>query len=623
MQIRAVLLVALGWCATPAWAATIFVDAANPICPGVGTGASPFCKIQDAIAAAVTGDVIQVAPGIYVENLDFLGKGVRVESVAGPATTIIDGGNAGSCVRFVQAEGPDAQLVGFTLQNGDLNVVANIPFVRIGGLGVYMLNASPRIEGNEFGQQGGFTDLFGVGVYAEGGSPQIVGNRFAIGTSAVQGGSIYCTGCQSPLLQGNDITGSDAIEGAGIFLDGCNNPRVLDNQVQHNGSVVPFGGWVSGSGVGLTARGCTDLEIRGNRFADNAGSGEGGAIGIAGSTGVIEDNVLEANFANSGGGGLDIHTSQLVVRHNTLESNAGLLGGAVLVHSGTVTFADNLVLGNSGGLFFGAAIVGLTEVSRCVFSGTVGGAVNGGGESFEDCLIVNNSYGLLDPGSLRRCTVSGNSVGIDVSSGTTIVDSSIVFQNSLEIAQFGGTAMVSDSLVLGGFVGTNVINANPAFVNAAGGDYRLQASSPCIDAGAAADPACGVDVAGLPRRVSGLLTPTARVDMGAHEFSNVVLTVTELAPLSFQVDSSGTAGLSTLLFVGVAPGQVCLPPAGTLLMSVTPTLLVLGWLPLPSSVVVNVPPSAGLPPSIYLQQLALGSAPNTANLSGLAILDLQ
>jgi serine protease len=47
--------------------------------------------IQAAINAAANGDVIQVAPGTYIENINFQGKAIRLSSDQGPQVTVIDG----------------------------------------------------------------------------------------------------------------------------------------------------------------------------------------------------------------------------------------------------------------------------------------------------------------------------------------------------------------------------------------------------------------------------------------------------------------------------------------------------------------------------------------------------
>src|SRR5688500_10727587 len=74
--------------------------------------------IQSAISMATNGDEIRVAPGTYIENLNFLGKAIRVTSEQGPQVTTIDGNQSGSVVVFTSGEGPLAVLSGFTVRNG-------------------------------------------------------------------------------------------------------------------------------------------------------------------------------------------------------------------------------------------------------------------------------------------------------------------------------------------------------------------------------------------------------------------------------------------------------------------------------------------------------------------------
>ena len=61
-----------------------------------------------------------VASGTYVENIDFKGKAITVTSVAGAAATIIDGGNGGPVVSFVNNETRASVISGFTLRNATL-----------------------------------------------------------------------------------------------------------------------------------------------------------------------------------------------------------------------------------------------------------------------------------------------------------------------------------------------------------------------------------------------------------------------------------------------------------------------------------------------------------------------
>ena len=70
------------------------------------------------IIKAAPGDVVLVAPGVYHEQLDFLGKGITVTSEMGPEQTIIDANRSGKGVVFLNGEPLQAVLHGFTVTQG-------------------------------------------------------------------------------------------------------------------------------------------------------------------------------------------------------------------------------------------------------------------------------------------------------------------------------------------------------------------------------------------------------------------------------------------------------------------------------------------------------------------------
>src|SRR5262245_56070479 len=96
--------------------------------------------IQGAINAASNGDLVQVAPGTYIENINFLGKAIRVASEQGPEVTIIDGNQAGPVVTFASGETAQSVLNGFTVRNGKAAVS---PILEGGGIRI--ANSSPTI----------------------------------------------------------------------------------------------------------------------------------------------------------------------------------------------------------------------------------------------------------------------------------------------------------------------------------------------------------------------------------------------------------------------------------------------------------------------------------------------
>jgi hypothetical protein len=93
---------------------TWYVDAAGTS-PGTGTITDPFTSIQYAIdqVTTVSGDTVEVAPGTYCENVQFLGKVLQLESRGGPEVTTIVGCQEGAVVTMDTVW--PAYLKGFTV----------------------------------------------------------------------------------------------------------------------------------------------------------------------------------------------------------------------------------------------------------------------------------------------------------------------------------------------------------------------------------------------------------------------------------------------------------------------------------------------------------------------------
>jgi len=87
-------------------------------------GTGDYTTIQQGILASTTGDTVLVWPGIYFENVDFLGKLITVGSLFLMTqdktyinNTIIDGNHNGSCILMV-ATIDTMRINGFTIRNG-------------------------------------------------------------------------------------------------------------------------------------------------------------------------------------------------------------------------------------------------------------------------------------------------------------------------------------------------------------------------------------------------------------------------------------------------------------------------------------------------------------------------
>jgi len=109
-----VLFVVLAFAGT-AQAKIIYVD---------NDGPADFYSIQAAIDDSNDGDVVIVAEGRYVENINFNGKNITLRSTDPNdpdvvAATIIDGYQNGSVVTFDNGEDDNCVLSGFTITNGN------------------------------------------------------------------------------------------------------------------------------------------------------------------------------------------------------------------------------------------------------------------------------------------------------------------------------------------------------------------------------------------------------------------------------------------------------------------------------------------------------------------------
>lgn len=174
--------------------------------------------IQD--PSVVNGDTIIVRPGVYVENIDYLGKAVTVKSGKGPAVTVIDGNQADSVVAFENGEGFDSVLDGFTLTNGDAS--------KGGGIRCY-LGSTPTIENNII--RDNTAAVGGGGIYCSHSTPLIKSN-IVTGNTAVSGGGISCWNSDAEIVN-NMVYANSASAGGGMNLE-VSSPVVINNTVTAN-----------------------------------------------------------------------------------------------------------------------------------------------------------------------------------------------------------------------------------------------------------------------------------------------------------------------------------------------------------------------------------------------------
>ena len=247
-----------------------------------------YPTIQGAIDASINGDTILVEPGSYVENIDFKGKAITVESTEGPTYTLIDGGcpknqDKGSVVTFDSGEVADSILCGFTLTNGKGTLYGTY---YLGG-GVYCMNTSPILNNN--------------------------------------------------IIEGNDTTGSNSGCGGGIFIK-MSSATVTGNTIRLN---------KSNSGAGLNIQDSSAVISNNKIYNNDAIYGGGGIEAGDGDTSLFINNIIAMNTANHGGGGIYFVENSPTVINTTLYFNSSANGNEIKCYSNVNLTIANSIIWNS------------------------------------------------------------------------------------------------------------------------------------------------------------------------------------------------------------------------------------------------------------------------------------
>ncbi len=464
-----------------------------------------YATIQSAIDASVDGDAVVVSAGTYNENLDLLGKLITVRSVSGAASTIVDGGAAGSVVRVVSSETPAGTLVeGFTFRNGNAAQGGGMYVGPSAGLTVracvFTQNFASSQGGGAHFQQVAFDVLVEGCTFDDNEAPAGAGCTIVSSFATVRG-------CNFTANRANAAGGG---VGAGMLITASSRVGVEDCVFDGNVFQSSFGNGGRGGGLAVdqaypTIVGC---EFRNhNAFKGGGVGGEGGGVWISTAPGqpprayVLRDCVFEDNVAGTQGGGLAALRSESTisgcrfVNNRTSDTTGGGGGGAyIFADSAIVTGCE--FIDNSGAYGGGLSMGGpaTLTLANSLFAGNSAVAPFGEGGAvrlhFTSTTIVNTTL-------VGNTTVNGADGAISGSfpGGVANAYNVVAWGNAPAhfATQFGNTLNVSHSIVQGGYAGTANTSADPLFVDPDGpdddagtyadNDYRLAPGSPGIDSG--------------------------------------------------------------------------------------------------------------------------------------------
>ena len=272
-----------------------------------------YATINEAIKNASDGDIIEVEPGVYTENLVVSNKNIAIRGsqILGP--TVIDGSSpvndCGSCILVL---GGSLVIDHLVLRNGSGCPVFGI--TRGGGIyaefaTVEVINSVIEdcvLETEPFG-----STTWGGGVCSYFGSLTIEGSTIRNNVVDGEGGGVWCT--QSTLLVANSrITDNTAALGGGFLVAG--GEASIDISSIHGNTALENGGGVF---VGDEA----DVQIFDTRFDSNVAPNGAGVW-----TNVVNGSIVDSFFSNnvSGPGGATVRLDDLT-----------LLGGDYLIGGNT------------------------------------------------------------------------------------------------------------------------------------------------------------------------------------------------------------------------------------------------------------------------------------------------
>ena len=305
-------------------------------------------SIQAGINSAIDGDTVLVAPGEYLENIDFYGKAVFLSShyVLGQDTshissTIINGSSSNSSVVTITSRiDSNSVLNGFTVTGGQGSYYSDWQ-AYVGG-GVFVLGGAKitnnRIINNHI-QSG--SEIDGAGIFINSG----LSNTDIIGPAVVE----------NNLIAYNSLSGNAMVFGGGLSLAGSGSIRISNNLIMNN-SVI---GHTTSLGGGVSLWITENAIISNNTIKANTVEAVnpidrlsgGGGIFILGEGPIIVGNVVVDNTAQFGGAiaawGDHLGFNFRLINNTIADNQATRKGGGLFLTNGHCTAINNIIWGNT------------------------------------------------------------------------------------------------------------------------------------------------------------------------------------------------------------------------------------------------------------------------------------
>jgi hypothetical protein len=294
-----------------------------------------YASIQAGVDAAMPGDTVLVAPGIYFENV-LIQKSLRLRSTDGAALTTIDGNGIGTPLAVWGTLTETVTISGFTLTGG-----------------AFLLDSV----------EVGYPNQWGAGLFIDSVATANVFGNVVSGNRGC-GGSAIRTFETNIRVHDNVVRGNQPMDwcpgnGEALRLNGSGTLSESKKAAVERNEIVGNGG------VGLSLVAFAEISVRGNIITDNGNTLEpiplGGGMELGHVGGVVADNYVARNFGYDATGlrlsNFNDPSFRILVTGNRFVDNQsiGSVGAVWLTTyapSQTFFFANRVVGQSSGVLMF-------------------------------------------------------------------------------------------------------------------------------------------------------------------------------------------------------------------------------------------------------------------------------